>query len=314
MLREEPMNIDNLSLDQLRVFLAVIEEGSFSGAGRRFGRAQSAVSYSIATLEQQLGVELFDRASYRPLPTPAGQALTGQITELITRADRLKAQAHAMSKGLEPEVALAADVMFPIEEIGRILKEFHEVFPTVSVRLFVETLGGVAELVLGRTCVLGILATLPGVPRALLGHAMKGILTLPVASPDHALSAMPEPIPALALREQVQIVLTDKSSLTEGRDFGVLSNQTWRVSDLGAKLGLLREGLGWGTMPAHVVADDVAAGKLKVLRLEPVEPPGEILPVSAVHLADAVLGPAGCWMLEHLKASRSASDGPELTS
>jgi DNA-binding transcriptional LysR family regulator len=308
------MNIDNLSLDQLRVFLAVTEEGSFSAAARRFGRAQSAVSYAIATLEQQLGVELFDRSSKKPVPTPAGQALAGHITEIVARADRLKSQAHALSKGLEPEVALAADVLFPVEEIGRILKAFHHAFPTVTVRLFVETLGGVAELVLNRTCVLGILATLPGVPAALSGHAMRGIPTLPVASPDHPLSAMAEPIPALALREQVQIVLTDKSTLTKGRDFGVLSSETWRVSDLGAKLGLLREGLGWGTMPAHVVAGDLAAGRLKVLRLEPVEPPGEVLPVSAVHRADGVLGPAASWMLEQLKKSRSPSDSQEVTS
>src|SRR3712207_9451901 len=107
------MNIDSVSLDQLRVFMAVVEEGSFSGAARRFGRAQSAVSYTIATLEQQLGVELFDRTGYRPKLTQAGEVLRGEITEIVSRADRLKSQALAMSRGLEPEIAFVADVMFP---------------------------------------------------------------------------------------------------------------------------------------------------------------------------------------------------------
>jgi DNA-binding transcriptional LysR family regulator len=254
------MNVDNLSLDQLRVFMAVTEEGSFSGAARRFGRAQSAVSYAVAMLEQQLGVALFDRSGYRPALTPAGQALVGEIAEIVARADRLKSQARTMAQGLEPEVALAVDVMFPIEEIGRLLKEFHEVFPTVSVRVFVETLGGVAELVLDHTCHLGILATLPGIPPALSAHAMPGILTLPVAAPDHPLAGMPAPIPDLALRDQVQIVLTDRSELTKGLDFGVLSHKTWRVSDLSAKLRLLREGLGWGgARPRGAVARSTGA-------------------------------------------------------
>lgn len=302
------MNVDNLSLDQLRVFAAVVETGSFSGAARRFGRAQSAVSYAIATLEQQLGLALFDRSGYRPTLTPAGQVLAGEIADIVARADRLKSQAQAMARGLEPEVALVADVMFPIEEIGRLLKEFQQVFPTVSVRVFVETLGGVADLVLNGTCVLGILATLPGIPPALASYAMAGILTLPVAAPDHPLAALPAPLPERVLRDQVQIVLTDRSELTKGLDFGVLSHKTWRVSDLSAKLRLLREGLGWGTLPAHVVAEDLSSGRLKVLHLEAITPPGEVLPVNAVHRSDAVLGPAASWMLKRLKELMTGLD------
>jgi DNA-binding transcriptional LysR family regulator len=307
------MNVDNLSLDQLRVFAAVVEDGTFSGAARRFGRAQSAVSYAISTLEQQLGVTLFDRAGYRPILTPAGQVLAGEIADIVARTDRLKSQAQSIARGLEPEVAIVADVMFPIEEIGRLLKNFQQAFPTVSVRVFVETLGGVAELVLNGTCVLGILATLPGIPPALSSYAMTGILTLPVASPDHLLAALPAPVPNHVLRDQVQIVLADRSEFTKGLDFGVLSHKTWRVSDLGAKLRLLREGLGWGTMPAHVVADELSSGRLKVLHLESITPPGEVLPVNAVHRTDAVLGPAASWMLKSLKELGTRLDGAHGT-
>jgi DNA-binding transcriptional LysR family regulator len=296
------MNIDNLSLDQLRVFVAVVEEGSFSAAARRLKRAQSAVSYTIGTLEAQLGLALFDRAGYRPKLTPAGEVLAGEIGEIVERADRLKSEAQAMSKGLEPELALVADVMFPLDTMGRLLKSFHESFPTVTVRFFVETLGGVADLILNRTCALGVLATLPGVPPALTAYAMPGIQTYPVAAPQHPLARLPEPVEAAPIREHIQIVLSDRSTLTQGRDFGVLSKRTWRVSDLGAKLGLLRQGLGWGTMPAHLVAEDLERGRLKLLRLQPIEPPGEILPVSAIHRADTSLGPAGRWMLEHLRS------------
>jgi DNA-binding transcriptional LysR family regulator len=305
------MNIDNLSLDQLRVFVAVVEEGSFSAAARRLHRAQSAVSYTIGALEAQLGLALFDRGGYRPKLTPAGEVLAAQIGEIVERADRLKSEAQAMSKGLEPELALVADVMFPLQSVGRLLKTFHELFPTVTVRFFVETLGGVADLVLNRTCALGILATLPGVPPALTAYAMPGIQTYPVAAPEHPLALLPQPVESAAIREQIQIVLSDRSTLTQGRDFGVLSKRSWRVSDLGAKLGLLRQGLGWGTMPAHLVAEDLERGRLKLLRLQPIQPPGETLPVSAIHRSDTRLGPAGRWMLERLR-SRPIANPAEI--
>ena len=55
--------------------LAVVEEGSFSGAARRLNRAQSAVTYAVQRLEEELGAALFDRASYRASLTEAGRSL-----------------------------------------------------------------------------------------------------------------------------------------------------------------------------------------------------------------------------------------------
>ena len=58
--------IDGVTLDQLRTFIAAVDEGSFSAAGRKLRRAQSVVSQTLANLEAQLGVKLFDRSG--PLP------------------------------------------------------------------------------------------------------------------------------------------------------------------------------------------------------------------------------------------------------
>lgn len=53
--------LDEISLDKLRIFLAAVDDGNFSAAGRRLLRAQSAISEAVNTLELQLGVTLFDR-------------------------------------------------------------------------------------------------------------------------------------------------------------------------------------------------------------------------------------------------------------
>src|SRR6266516_2850405 len=67
--------LDGMSLDQLRTFIAAADEGSFSAAGRKLRRAQSVVSQTLANLEAQLGVKLFDRSSRYPKLTDQGRSL-----------------------------------------------------------------------------------------------------------------------------------------------------------------------------------------------------------------------------------------------
>src|SRR3984957_4123692 len=100
------------SLDQLAVFLTVVETGSFAAAGRRLGRATSAISYAIATLEQQLGVQVFDRAqSRKPALTEAGAAVLAEARSISAGVDKLRARVKGLREGLEAEITLAVDVM-----------------------------------------------------------------------------------------------------------------------------------------------------------------------------------------------------------
>jgi DNA-binding transcriptional LysR family regulator len=99
-----------------------------------------------------------------------------------------------------------------------------------------------------------------------------------------------------------QLVLTDRSSLTAGRDYGVLSGRAWRLADLGAKHSMLLAGLGWGNMPSHLVQNDIAQGRLKVIRPVEFDSRGAQLAMCGAYLADHRLGPAGQWMIDHLSA------------
>jgi DNA-binding transcriptional LysR family regulator len=103
------------------------------------------------------------------------------------------------------------------------------------------------------------------------------------------------------LRDQVQLVLTDRTALTEGQDFGVLALRTWRLGDLGAKHALLLAGLGWGNMPAEMVEGDLAAGRL--VRLQVSEAPEHRYPIALIHRVDMPPGPAGAWLAERLAGS-----------
>ena len=111
--------LDGITLDQLRTFIAAVDEGSFSAAGRKLRRAQSVVSQALANLEAQLGVKLFDRSARYPKLTDEGRSLLVDARSVADNVDGFKARARAMREGLEPELAVAMDVMYPMQAVTR---------------------------------------------------------------------------------------------------------------------------------------------------------------------------------------------------
>lgn len=271
------------------------DQGSFGRAATSLGRAVSVVSYAITTLEAQLGVALFDRAgSRRPQLTDAGRALLADARAVADDVDGLVARARGIGQGLETEVSLAVDVMVPTTIIAAVLREFQAAYPIVDLRLQIEGLGAVIALLLEGRASLAISGPDIGQHGGLERKVVGDVELVPVAAPAHPLARMGA-IPPGAARQHLQLVLTDRSPLTEGRDFSVMSARTWRLADLGAKHALLLEGLGWGNMPRHAVAADLAAGRLVALNL-PESPPVKYR-LNALWRKDCPPGPATAWVL-----------------
>ncbi|MEH3105857.1 MAG: LysR family transcriptional regulator [Sphingomonas fennica] len=297
------------TFDQLRLFLAVVETGSFAGAGRRLNRAVSVVSYGIANLEAQLGVLLFERTgTRRPTLTDAGRAVLAEARTVAQGVDGLRATVKGLLDGLEAEVDLAVDVMLPAARLGTVLRRFAETYPTVALRLHVETLGGITALVRDGAAGIGISGPLETGTDGIERIAAGAVAMVPVAGPDHPLARMAA-IPPGAVRDHVQLVLSDRSRLTEGRDFAVAATRSWRLFDLGAKHALLREGIGWGNMPWPLVAEDVAAGRLR--RLAVPDHPGGVYRLSAIWRRDRPPGPAAAWLRDALIAECAGEAGLE---
>lgn len=297
------------TLDQLRVFLTVVEVGSFAGAARKLHRATSVVSYSIANLEMQLGVSLFDRKTTRkPQLTDAGRTVLAEARTIYNGIDGLRAKVKGLLHGLEAEVHLVLDVMMPGSRVVDALKAFREEFPTVSLHLHIEALGAVTQRVLERGATLGVsgplTTSIDGIERISAGK----VPLIPVAAPDHPLAQHGPHAPG-AGRAHVQLVLTDRSKLTEGQEFAVVGTRTWRLADLGAKHMLLREGIGWGNMPIDMVRDDLASGRL--VQLELPDCVGGDYAFDIIYRTDTPPGHAALWLIKRFTTqSQPSADVP----
>ena len=298
--------MDALTLDQIRVFLSVVDEGSYPKAAKSLQRAQSAVTYAIRKLETEIGVPLFDRSAYRSVLTPVGRALLTRARRISEEAGAFRDQARGLAEGLEAELSVVVDAFYPMPQIFDALRVFTAQFPTVPPRLYVASMGSAARLVTDGTCAIGLL---PNNVAELAGLKHNPITTFtfcPVVAPSHPLAAIEGIIEPDILRQHVQLVLTDATTLTSSVDWGVLSSRTWRLADMGAKKAMLLAGLGWGNMPKHMVEDEIKDGKLKVI-----QPAGSDsltpLVLGATCVSEQGLGPAGRWMLNYLTSSASVA-------
>lgn len=288
------------TVDQLNVLVEVADCGSFTAAARKLNRSLSVISYTIANLETQLGVTLFDRTASRlPQLTGEGKIVLGEARSVVAGIGTLRARVAGMMDGLEGELHVVLDSLMPPARVTQALTAFCNEFPSVRLHLHVETLGAVAHMVLEGTATIGVAG--PYADFRELAHISVGSFRMvPVAGRDHDLAQTKcgGHLPGEA-REHIQLVVYDRSKLTEGRDFSVTANRTWRLGDLSAKLMLLRAGIGWGMMPHAMVADDLASGMLVELNLP--DRPAFDYPIDAIYRNDTPPGPAGNWLIERFR-------------
>lgn len=292
--------IGSLSLDHLRVLVAIADAGSFSAAGRKLGRAQSAISQAVAGLEDLQGVEIFDRAGYRPNLTAVGRVLVDHARLVLASAARFEAVATNTRSGMEPQLSIAIDPLVPTGPLIESLKELSDIHPDLPVSFSTEGLGGALRRLRDGTAALGICILLPTVPDDISAYPISRIRLKAVVAPTHALVKLGRPVRQADLEQHVQLVLSDPTA-PAGENYGLSSARLWRFVDLSRRLDFLLAGLGWCRMPEHLVASLIACGDLIPLEIEDDHAPRDNLTIYAAHKREHVLGPAGRWLLDTLQ-------------
>lgn len=289
------------TLDQLETLLAVVECGSFSAAGRRLHRVQSAVSYTIQQLEHALGTELFDRSRRTPVLTDAGRRLVAEAELVVAQAHELSDIAASLTAGIEPRLDLVVESIYPQQHLVQVLAGFAERFGATNVRVETALLGDVLARLEDGPAQLGVCNLAGGdVPAGLRAVHLGEVVLVPVCAPEHPLASVDAPQALSELESHHQIVHTEREP-ARTEDQGVLGSRTWRVTDLRLKHAAITGGIGWGSLPLSLAQTDLERGRLHRLHPEPWPSEGHRLGLHAVWRRDRSLGPAASWLRDALR-------------
>ena len=295
--------LNALTLDQLQVLVTIQDTGSFSAAGRKLRRVQSAISHAVQSLENVQQVQLFDRSGKVPKMTEAGRVLAAQARLVLRQAEQFSRMASSMSAGLEPELGIAIDSMVPTGPVLDSLSRLQKTFPDLAVSIFTEGLWSAERRVRDGTAAIAICALMPFISQDMQAYPLTSVSLVPVVSPTHPLASAKPPVDREVLAEHVQLILTDPLQQA-GPSFSVVSQRVWRFVDISRRLEFLLGGFGWCNMPHHLVADHLKQGRLLRLHIEDTGVLPGLLPLYTTHRRDVPLGKAAQWLLADLQGQK----------
>lgn len=250
--------------EQWQVLQSIVSEGGFAQAAAQLHRSQSSVSYMVARLQEQLGVELLSPQGRRMQLTPAGEVLLRDAQNVLAAALRLEDKARSLQQGWEAEVRLAVDSLFPTPALLPALGQFAAHCANTRLQMHEVVMSGADDALHGRQVELAVAGR---VPQGFLGDWLLDAEFVACAAPHHPLHALGRPLEMDDLQQQVQVVLRD-SGLRQPRDEGWLGSwQRWTVSQPETAIAAVEQGFAFGWLAWHRIADSVAAGRLKPLPL-----------------------------------------------
>ncbi len=295
-----------LSLDALLTVDTIARRGSFAAAAKELFRVPSTISYTVAKLEEDLGVQLFERFGPRVTLTDAGEELLKEGRYLLKAAGDLERRVRRVASGWETEFTIAIDSMLDPGALMGDIQAFYEVADQTRLRLLKDALSGTWEALLDRRADLLVGA-------AGSGPSGGGYTSLPLATvsfvfvvaPGHPLAAIERPLSKADLSAWRAVSVSDSARQLQARTVGLLFGQdTLAVPDMQTKYDFQRAGLGFGFLPEPWVRDDLAQGRFVAKTVD------EPKPDETLHLAwrTGEEGAALAWWKDRLRESDTVAE------
>lgn len=263
-----------LSLEALQIVDAIDRRGSFSAAGKELHRVPSTISYTVGKLEDDLGVQVFERNGPKVELTKAGRELLKEGRYLLRAAQDLEHRVRRVASGWETELAIGHDSMFASGAFDDDIRAFYDVAQQTRLRIVREALSGTWEALLDRRIDLAIGA--PGDGPAGGGYVSEPIGTLRwvfAVAPTHPLAAVEGKLGRSDLQRHRAVAMADSARQMAARTVGLLLGQdTLTVPDMAAKLHYQIAGLGFGFLPEPCARAAIAAGLLVEKEVEEPKP------------------------------------------
>lgn len=259
------MSNPRISLEQWRALAAVVEAGGYARAAERLHKSQSTVSYAVQRIEEALGVPVFELRGRKAHLTPAGRVLYRRGRALVRQSEVVERAAAGLAAGWEPELHLAAEIVFPTWLLLECMETFAKEHPDIRIELFESVLGGTEELLQqGRVD----MAIASNVPADFVGDPLMQVRFIAVAAPTHPLHQLGRKLVLDDLSGHRHIVVRDTGTQRTRSAAWEVAEQRWTVSHKATSIRALCMGLGFAWVAADIVREELANGTLKPLPLE----------------------------------------------
>lgn len=255
--------LPRITLDQWAALVAVVEQGGYAQAAAHLHRTQSTITYTIQKLEEQLGLAVFERRGRRAVLTAAGAVLHRRGRALLEDAGRLERCAAALARGLETELRIAVDMIFPTWLLLRALEAFGQEQPDVRIELVEAVLGGTEEALTSGSADFVIGSIVPG---GFVGDPIMQVRFVCAASPTHPLHRLGRPLTLEDLRPHRHLVVRD-SGMRRSRSGGWLNERRWTVSNKATSIRAACMGLGYAWFAEENIRQELDSGALAALPL-----------------------------------------------
>jgi DNA-binding transcriptional LysR family regulator len=253
-----------ISLEQWRALQAVVDAGGYAQAAAALHKSQSAVTYAVQKIEQQLQLKLFEIHGRKALLSPAGTMLYRRARALLEEAGATEDAAHTLAAGWESEISLAVEIIFPTWLLLKCFARFALEHPDTRLELYESVLSGTEEALLQRRVSLAIGAM---VPPGFVGDALMPVRFVAAAHPDHPLHGLGREVTAQDLRRYRQLVVRDSGSARSRNAPWLGAEQRWTFSNKATSIRAALSGLGFAWFAEDTIRTELDEGLLKPLPL-----------------------------------------------
>lgn len=291
----------NINQEQLIIFKTVIETGSFSAAARQLGKVPSAVSMSIANLEIDLNLKLFQRVGREPVPTPQARRLFEKTEQLLIEMNQWKQQAIALSEGLEPSLNIVVVSELMHTDWTEYIALLAQQFPSLQINIFSAPQEDALKMLMNQTAQLALMFEREILDSREQFVEFKKEVLVPVAALNYPLSAFAQvTFEQILQSRQIVVASRDRSIKPEL----LYSRNYWRTDHHHSACSLILKELGWGVLPLEMLNENPKLKQqLKILDLLDFTPKFEYF-VDLVWSRESNLGSAARFLINHVRNLR----------
>ncbi len=254
----------HITLEQWRALIAVIDAGGYAQAAETLHKSQSSVTYAVQKIESLLNLKVFEIKGRKAIVTEAGQVLYRRARTLMEEALALERGASAMADGWQPELSIAADIIFPTWLLLECMAEFSKERPETRIELYETVLGGSDEAITEGKVDLAICST---VPAGYFGDPLIQLRAIAVAHPEHPLHKLGRPLTQQDLRRHRHLFIRDSGTERTRVAGWQGAEQRWTVSNKATFIRALTIGMGFAWFPEDAIREELENGTLKALPL-----------------------------------------------